>query len=121
MAKNENGGWIDLKKDRSIDLGEYTTIRKPGDWYKGTERALETILERIDASRSVIKRSEELLERVNRNQAEFSGKSRISLAAAIVYQALQGETRIKDLSEIGSISTASLKNTVEMMDNMDLN
>lgn len=122
MKENkQNGGWVDLKEDKTIDLGEYSTIKEPEDWYKGTERAMETILERMEVSPTVENRAEELLEKVDSNQAEFSGKSRVSLAAAIVYQALQGKTEIKDLSEIGSISTASLKNTIEMMDRMDLN
>jgi len=120
--EEENSGWRRIERDRSIDLGEYRTIKGSEDWRKGTHKALQTILERIQAPEDAKRRAEELLERVDENQAEFSGNSRLSIASAIVYFASEGDVSKKRIAKEGSISKASLQNmTRQMSDVIDLN
>jgi len=118
MDIEENkSGWKKIDPNEGIDLGEYKNISNPEDWIKGTEKAVSTILERIDASKKARKRAEMLLKKVNEKQDEFSGKSRLSIASAVVYFALEGNTDAKEITKVGSISTASLKNMIETMGN----
>lgn len=114
--------WRSIEEDREIDLGDYQVIREAGDWTKGAEKALSTILERIEASEEAVERAERFMERVNNKQAEFSGKSRVCVTAAVVYFALKGTIDQKELAKQASISIASLRNTIEQMSNtIDLN
>lgn len=115
--EENKSGWKKIDANESIDLGEYKNISNPEDWIKGTEKAVSTILGRIDASEKVRKRAEILLQRVNEKQDEFSGKSRLSIASAVVYFALEEDADEKEITKVGSISTASLKNMIETMSN----
>lgn len=120
--KEKSAEWEKINADKSIDLGDYKVIKEPEDWVKGTRKAVRTVLERIEASDEVKRKADELLEKVNENQVEFSGNSRLSIASAIVYFASRKEIGTRRLAEEGSISTASLKNMIQLMGNaIDLN
>lgn len=120
--EEKDSGWRRIEEERKIDLGDYQVIKEPGDWKRGAEKALNTILERIGASKEVEKRAKKLMERVYRNQDKFSGKSRLTIATAIAYFAADGDIGTREMTKAGTISPASLKNTIEMMSNtIDLN
>lgn len=119
--EEKNAGWRRIEKPREIDLGEYKVIKGPEDWRKGVEKAVETILDRIEASHQVEERAREIMGNVISNQAEFSGKNRICIASGIVYFALKGEVDMKKLTKAGSISTTSIRNMVDRMNEVDLN
>lgn len=120
--EEKKGEWKKIDGDKSIDLGDFKVIRKPSDWTKGTEKALYTILERLEASSEVEEKAKELMEKVEKNQVEFSGNSRLAIASGIAYLALQGEINKKQLAKEGSVSITTLKKMIEMMSNtIDLN
>ncbi|MFB6216776.1 MAG: cyclin family protein, partial [Candidatus Aenigmatarchaeota archaeon] len=79
-------------------------------------KAVAVMLERIDATDSSRENAKRIVDKVKENQAKFSGKSRFSIAAAVVYFAIEDEADMKEIIKVGSISPASLKNMIETME-----